>query len=100
MNAEQLRQPDAHGIDTSEGLLTIANFTPLENIEGLQARIRLVMCQANIKYLYKRTSLTRIFSTKNRAFGVNYFPNPQHMQVMGNINYSHRMPQVPRVFGG
>ena len=97
---EQLRQLDAHSIDPSEGLLTIANFTPLENIEGLQARIRPVMCQANIKYLYKRTSSTCIFLTKNRAFGVNYFPNPQHMQVMGNINYSHRMPQAPCVLGG
>ena len=56
---EQLRQPDAHGIDPSENLLTIANFTPLENIEGLQACIRPVMCQANMKYSYKRTSSTR-----------------------------------------
>ena len=54
----------------------------------------------NSRYFYKGAPLTRIFSTKNRAFGVNYFPNPQYMQVMGNINYSHRMPQAPRVLGG
>ena len=40
------------------------------------------------------------FLTKNEAFGWTNSQTNNIYKAMGNINYSHRMPQAPRVLGG
>ena len=55
----------------------------------------------NPRHCFKWASSTHIFlNKKNGAFGYANSQTRNIYKAMGNINYSHRMPQVPRVLGG